>query len=296
MESNEPERAARRQATWSAWYEDVLACSALAPSLCERARRLLDSFTPDAAAAVTLSEAYSTRSMRCARAALRAALLVSGHAVPEASDACVLVASELMELETREQADTVSSLEHVGVDADAVIWKDDVPMLREDDGVLETRQLVAALIELPAVRREVRELGLDAMDGDTDSNFQRELRHLWAVIEGRAVKTTPDRPTEDALTSLADEMRALREEVARRASPYQGGDWVADIVSSLPPLLDQGEAAKALGVDPRTVRRMIRRGDLKAVDVGEGGRGRSCGVRIPRGTIADFLRGKAKHP
>jgi excisionase family DNA binding protein len=160
---------------------------------------------------------------------------------------------------------------------------------------METRALLAALLELPAVRPEVQELGFNVLDGVITPTFQQDLRHAWAIVNGDPAPTASggEAATSDLLTSVASELRALRAEVARRATPYEGtADWIEDVVSALPPLLEQGEAARALGVDPRTIRRMINRGELKSVDVGEGGRGRSCGVRIPRAAIADFLRQK----
>lgn len=287
----------RRETSWSAWYGEVLSVAALAPALVQRASQVFAPFAPAPEVADELSRAYAARTVDCARRALRAALraITSSSNDSATVNACVLVASELMALESREQEDTLAGIDQHGVDADAVTWGDDGATLREGGGVMETHALLAALLEVPAVRPEVQELGFDVLDGVVRPPFQQDLRRAWAIVNGDPVPTpaSDGEPTSDALTSVANELRALRAEVARRATPYEGTvDWIEDVVSALPPLLEQGEAAKALGVDPRTIRRMINRGELKSVDVGEGGRGRSCGVRIPRVAIADFLREK----
>lgn len=284
---------ARREANWSTWCADVVAVSALAPGLAERARRLLVPLLPDAAVAETLSRAYGSRTMQSARAALRAAIRAASA---QTADASTLVASELMALESKEQEDTLAGIDRHGVDGDAVSWGDEGATLRDGDGVMETRSLLSALLELPGVCSEVRDLGLDVLDGLAAPTLSQDLRRAWAIVNGDPVPPTAggaEPATSDVLASMANELRAIRAEVSRRATPYEGtADWIEDVVSTLPTLLDQGEAAKVLGVDPRTIRRMIIRGELKSVDVGEGGRGRSCGVRIPRASIADFLRQK----
>lgn len=295
MEDPESETG-RLEATWLAWRDDVLAVAALAPGLAERARRLLATLMPDETTAVTLSAAYGSRTVQSARAALRAAVRATAGSGAQMVEASTLVASELMELESREQEDTFAGIDQHGVDGDLVNWNDEGPALRDGDGVMETRALLAALLEMPAIRSDVQELGFNALDGVITPTFQQDLRRAWAIVNGDPVPTAAsagEPATSDLLTSVASELRALRAEVARRTSPYEGtADWIEDVVSALPPLLEQGEAAKALGVDPRTIRRMINRGELKSVDVGEGGRGRSCGVRIPRASIAEFLRQK----
>lgn len=298
---NELDQIPRRTTTWPDWCADVLAVAELAPSFVERARGALAAVTPDLATAEALSAAYSSRTRPSARAALRLVLRTSaaGSATDRmfVANASVLIASELMVLEVREQDDEVEGLEGHGVDADQVVWSEDGPALRDSDGIMETRTVLVELVARPGVRVDVGDLAQDVIEGVPPVTFSHDVRRLWAVIEGRE---PPVRGATDAHSALLRELRALRSEVARQHCPYDAGrDWVEDVISSLPPLLEHGDAARALGVDPRTIRRMIARGDLTAVDVGDGGRGRSCGTRIPRGAVADFLRRRAarhKHP
>ncbi len=293
-------RPTRRDTSWSSWCADVLSVAVLAPTLSERASHLLSRFTPSEAAARELSRAYDERTRHAARRALRAAIQSVSVSSSDmfTANACVLVTSELMLLELDEQDDLLESLDRHGVDADQVVWANGGHTLREPDTVMETRALLLELLALPEVRPEVWELAQDAAEGVRQTTLSQDLRRLWSNIEGRSSSDTSAGPTAPgpahALSTLLSEFRALRSDLARRASPYQAGnDWLEDVISTLPPLLEQADAAKALGVDPRTIRRMIARGELNTVDVGDGGRGRSCGVRVPRGALADFLRRKA---
>lgn len=283
---------ARREASWSAWCTDMLSVAALPHGLAERTLEIMSRFVPDEATATALSQAYGERTTDSARDALRATLRAVSTATSQsfARDACVLLASELMQIELAEEEDQLEGLRRHGVECDSVMWSNAGPVVREPDGPAATRALLTELLGLPRVRVDVRDLALSTDDGIPSARLAEELRRLWSTINGSG-PTVPEGPSE--LSTLLGEVRALRSELGRHPGPYQAGtDWLEDAISGLPHLLNQGEAAKALGVHPRTVRRMIRRGELKSVDLGVGGRGRSCGVRIPRGAVAELLRRK----
>jgi excisionase family DNA binding protein len=77
---------------------------------------------------------------------------------------------------------------------------------------------------------------------------------------------------------------AKTDEAARSLSGLP--DWVLDCTSDLPGLLLIPEAANALRMHPRTIRRMIRAGVLRAVRATESG---SARVLIPRAEIQRYL-------
>jgi excisionase family DNA binding protein len=63
-------------------------------------------------------------------------------------------------------------------------------------------------------------------------------------------------------------------------------DWISDVTQGLPGLLLISEAAAALRMSPRSIRRMIRAGSLRAVRATESG---SARVLIPRAEISRYL-------
>lgn len=287
----------RRDTTWRGWCVDVAGEARLPHSMGVRIVELLGAWSPDERAAADLSAAYASRTLISARRALRAAVrcaAASQSTDVRVANASALAMTELLCLELREEEDVLDGLDRHGVDADLTAWSTDGPTLREPDGLMETRALLVDLLGSPWVRPDVHEFAQDVIDGVPPATFPQDVRRLWAINEGQASAEPPTPPSRDAVSTLLEEVRALRSEFCRSATPFRSGaDWIEDVVSALPPLLDQADAAKALGVDPRTIRRMLRRGDLHAVDVGEGGRGRSCGVRVPRAAIAEFLRRRA---
>lgn len=315
--STETGLSGRRETSWSAWCEDVLEVAALPSALVRRAGLFLSSLAPDDRLAAELSSAYATRTAASARAALRTALrvFVDGRAgtTPQVANKSALVAMELLALEADAAERTLASIGEHGIDADPVRWDASGVTLRERDGLLETHALLNWLIEQPAVLPDVRAAAVALIDGELQrSRLAQELRRLSQLVDasgdirgrGEAGVEAASAPTArseaattsmEALVSLTAEVRALRVEVGRRTAPYDTThDWVEDVVSALPQLLDQNEAAQALKVTPRTIRRMISRGELKSVDVGSGGRGRSCGVRIARAEVAALLRRKTE--
>jgi excisionase family DNA binding protein len=58
------------------------------------------------------------------------------------------------------------------------------------------------------------------------------------------------------------------------------------MVTNTSSLLTVDEVARTLGVSPATVRRMIARGDLDALKLGDG---RSSPIRVPGAAVARFL-------
>ena len=62
--------------------------------------------------------------------------------------------------------------------------------------------------------------------------------------------------------------------------------WVAEAVSSLPPLATVAEVGALLRISRRTVERYLASGEITAASRGVGGHGR---VLIPRGSVADYL-------
>lgn len=97
--------------------------------------------------------------------------------------------------------------------------------------------------------------------------------------------------------ALRARMDAMAETMRRTGPPPVAGDVFTDAVSGLPPIATPGEVAGALGLHPRTVTKAIELGQLKAIDLGEGGgRGRSSALRIARLSVLDFLRRRAGLP